>query len=101
MPGSTSEFQSSRSNSQIPLGESTVTVLVQEPWQGSVRFKALARYDWDEMTGLLEDPMNYLQGCFGGGKFKLNFHQGWNFIATQNFKPEGEPKWKDLAEIEL
>ena len=83
------------------LGESTVTVLVQEPWQGSVRFKALARYDWDEMTGLLEDPMNYLQGCFGGGKFKLNFHQGWNFIATQNFKPEGEPKWRELAEIEL
>jgi len=83
------------------LGESTVTVLVQEPWQNTVRFKTLARYDWGEMTGLIEDPMNYLQERFGGGKFKLNFHQGWNFIATQNFKPEGEPKWKDLAEIEL
>ena len=83
------------------LGDSTVTVLVQEPWQNSVRFKALARYDWEEMTPLIEDPMNYLHEHFGGGKFKLNFHQGWNFIATQNFKPEGEPKWKDLAEIEL
>lgn len=82
------------------LGESTVTVLVQEPWQNSVRFKTLARYDWEEMTGLIEHPMKYLHEHFGGGKFKLNFHQGWNFIATQNFKPEGDPKWKDLEEIE-
>ncbi len=78
------------------LGESTVTVLVQEPWMNSVRFKELARYEWEEMTALLHDPMAYLSEHFGGGKFKLNFHQGWNFIATQNFKPEGEPKWQDL-----
>ena len=83
------------------LGESTVTVLVQEPWQNSVRFKALARYEWNEMTELIRDPMTYLGEHFGGGKFKLNFHQGWNFITTQNFKPEGEPRWKDLAEIDF
>lgn len=78
------------------LGGSTVTVLVQEPWQNSVRFKELARYEWEEMTPLIHDPMNYLLEHFGGGKFKLNFHQGWNFIATQNFKPEGEAKWKNM-----
>ncbi len=83
------------------LGESTVTVLVQEPWQNSVRFKALARYEWGEMTGVIQDPMNYLLENFGGGKFKLNFHQGWNFIATQNFKPQGDPKWKDLPAIDF
>lgn len=83
------------------LGESTVTVLVQEPWQHSVRFKALARYQPGEIADLLHDPTKYLFETFGGGKFKLNFHQGWNFVATQNFKPEGEPRWKDLPEIEI
>lgn len=83
------------------LAASTVTILVQEPWQNSVRFKALARYDWEGMAGLLQDPMEYLEATFGGGKFKLNFHEGWNFVATQNFKPQGEPKWKDMPEIEI
>ena len=82
------------------LGTSTVTVLVQEPWQGSVRFKALARYPWDEMTPLLHDPMSYLLETFGGGKFKLNFHEGWNFVATQNFKPQGEPKWHNMPDLD-
>ena len=82
------------------LGNSTVTVLVQEPWQGSVRFKSLARYTWEEMMPLLDDPMNYLLQTFGGGKFKLNFHEGWNFVATQNFKPQGEPKWHDLPDLD-
>ena len=83
------------------LGGTTVTVLVQEPWQNSVRFKALAKYQWGEMSELLQDPMVYLAENFGGGKFKLNFHEGWNFIATQNFKPQGEPKWKDLPGIDF
>jgi hypothetical protein len=80
------------------LSESTVTILVQEPWQNSVRFKQLAQHRCDEMTALLHDPMAYLTEHFGGGKFKLNFHQGWNFIATQNFKPAGEARWRDLPE---
>jgi hypothetical protein len=83
------------------LSDSTVTVLVQEPWQNSVRFKALARYEWGTMSGLIGDPMQYLLEQFGGGKFKLNFHRGWNFVATQNFKPQGEPKWKNLPEIDV
>ena len=82
------------------LASSTVTVLVQEPWQGSVRFKVLARYSWDEMMPLLDNPMNYLLETFGGGKFKLNFHEGWNFVATQNFKPQGEPRWQDLPDLD-
>lgn len=83
------------------LGQSTLTVLVQEPWQNSVRFKALAQYEWQEMTPLIQDPMTYLLEHFGGGKFKLNFHRGWHFVATRNFKPEGEPKWRELPEIDL
>lgn len=83
------------------LGDSTVTVLVQEPWQNSVRFKGLARYAGSEMLPLLEAPEDFLLAHFGGGKFKLNFHEGWNFIATKNFKPEGESRWEELPEIDF
>jgi hypothetical protein len=83
------------------LGESTVTVLVQEPWQNSVRFKGLARYSGTDMLPLLAEPEAFLLSHFGGGKFKLNFHQGWNFVATRNFKPEGESRWEELPEIEF
>ncbi len=83
------------------LSESTVTVLVQEPWQNSVRFKGLARHRVVDNLDLINDPMGYLFAHYGGGKFKLNFHQGWHFIATHNFKPEGAPRWHDLPEIEF
>lgn len=83
------------------VGECTVTILVQEPWRGSVRFKGLDRLPAVEAFDLLHDPEAYLFERFGGGKFKLNFHAGWNFVATQNFKPEGDPAWKHLPEIEF
>ena len=76
-----------------------MSVLVQEPWQTGVRFKGLAKYGPEEMMPLLNAPMEYLFEKFGGGKYKLNFHQGLNFIGTKNFKPEGEAKWEDLPEI--
>ncbi|MFQ5568838.1 MAG: hypothetical protein ACE5G0_04135 [Rhodothermales bacterium] len=82
------------------LSESTVTVLVQEPWQNSVRFKGLARHHVIDRLDLVHDPMTYLVEHYGGGKFKLNFHRGWHFVATQNFKPQGEPKWMKLPEID-
>jgi hypothetical protein len=83
------------------LSESTVTVLVQEPWKNSVRFKGLARYEASEMFDLLNDPEEFLRERFGGGKFKLNFHRGWNFVATKNFKPDGDPEWQEMPEIEF
>ncbi len=83
------------------LSGSSVTVLVQEPWRGSVRFKCLGRFDSGDMFDLLNAPETYLRDHFGGGKFKLNFHHGWHFVATQNFKPDGDPRWMDLPEFEL
>ena len=83
------------------LAESSITILVQEPFQNSVRFKGLARDKVLNLSELLTDPITYLARRFGGGKFKLNFHRGWNFVATRNFKPEGEPLWMDLPEIEF
>jgi hypothetical protein len=79
--------------------ESIVTILVQEPWQGTVRFKGLARHYADEIGELIVDPMVYLSTHYGGGKFKLNFHHGWNFVATINFKSQGAAKWQELPDI--
>lgn len=83
------------------LSASSVTVLVQEPWQNSVRFKGLERGTVAEKMNLLADPMTYLAERYGGGKFKLNFHEGWHFVATHNFKPEGAPRWQDAPAIDF
>lgn len=82
------------------LSGSTVTVLVQEPWRGSVRFKRLAVLGTENMFELLNRPEQWLESRYGGGKFKLNFHHGMHFVATRNFKPAGDPRWTDLPDIE-
>jgi hypothetical protein len=79
----------------------SVTILVQEPWQNSVRFKTLARLEAADATALYANPMTWLFDHYGGGKFKLNFHKGWHFVATQNFKPEGDPRWKEMPELRI
>ena len=78
----------------------SMKLMVQEPWMGTVRFKCLARYRSEEFTPMVLDPMGYLRERFGGGKFKVNFYQGMNFLATRNFKPEGEPKWVKMPELQ-
>ena len=82
------------------LADSTVTVLVQEPWRGSVRFKTLDRRRVSKWLELIREPEAVLKARWGGGKYKLNFHQGWQFIATRNFKPDGEPLWPNVPEFE-
>jgi hypothetical protein len=75
------------------------TLLVQEPWQGSVRFKRLLRLRGDEMRPFLSAPEAFLLERYGGGKFKMNFHHGLNFVSTRNFKPAGAPRWADVPEL--
>jgi hypothetical protein len=75
-------------------------LMVQEPWMGTVRFKSLARYRPEEFEAMVLDPMGHLSERFGGGKFKVNFYQGMNFLATRNFKPEGEAKWREMPELQ-
>jgi hypothetical protein len=79
--------------------EFTGTILVQEPWMGTIRFKRLARLPSAEMGAFLDDPGKFIGDRFGGGKFKLNLHHGLHFVNTKNFKPEGPPIWKDLPEL--
>ncbi len=78
----------------------SVTLMVQEPWMSTIRFKRLERLQADEMRPFLEAPEAYIAERFGGGKFKVNFHHGMNFVATKNFKPSGPPRWEALPELE-
>jgi hypothetical protein len=75
------------------------TILVQEPWQGTVRFKRLLKLRGDEMRPFLEAPEGFIRERFGGGKFKLNIHHGMNFVNTKNFKPEGAARWQAVPEL--
>lgn len=75
------------------------TILVQEPWQGTIRFKRLARLRGDDMRPFLEAPESFIRERYGGGKFKVNFHHGMSFVSTKNFKPEGPPRWQALPEL--
>ena len=79
--------------------EFTATIMVQEPWMRTIRFKRLVRLASAEMGAFLEDPKKFIGDRFGGGKFKMNLHHGMHFVNTKNFKPEGPPLWKDLPEL--
>ena len=79
--------------------EFTATIMVQEPWMGTIRFKRLVKLPSAEMDAFLEDPTQFIGDRFGGGKFKMNLHHGMHFVNTKNFKPEGPPLWKDLPEL--
>ncbi|HXG15788.1 MAG TPA: hypothetical protein VNK50_06035 [Calidithermus sp.] len=81
--------------------EMTVTIGVQEPFAGTIRFKWLARLDAGTMGPFADDPEGWIAARFGGGKFKVNFHHGLHFVATRNFKPAGEPRWQAAPELVL
>ena len=85
---------------KVLFPSTSVRLLVQEPVGNTVRFKLLAFFYADEMGPLVRDPMGYIKAHFGGGKFKINFYQGMQFLATINFKPEGPEIWRDLPELE-
>jgi hypothetical protein len=76
------------------------TLLVQQPWQGTIRFKRLLRLPGDEMRPFLEAPETFLRERFGGGKYKVNFHHGLSFVSTKNFKLPGEPRWAEVPEVD-
>jgi hypothetical protein len=79
----------------------TATIGVQEPWSGTIRFKWLVRLPSSEMESFLEDPTGWIGSRYGGGKFKMNLHHGLHFVNTRNFKPEGEPQWKNSPALDL
>jgi hypothetical protein len=80
--------------------ELSVTLMVQMPWMGTIRFKRLVRLAGEDMRPFLEAPETFIRERFGGGKFKVNFHHRMHFVNTKNFKPEGPPRWQELPELE-
>ena len=81
--------------------EFTATIGVQAPYAGTIRFKWLARLSAADMDPFLASPEGWIRERFGGGKFKVNLHQGLHFVNTKNFKPEGTPRWEDAPELLL
>lgn len=81
--------------------ECTATIGVQEPFAGTIRFKWLVRLGGREMEPFLEDPAGWIGARYGGGKFKMNLHHGLHFVNTKNFKPDGEPRWKEAPALAL
>lgn len=79
--------------------EFTATIGVQEPWQGTIRFKWLVRLPSADMADFLADPTAWLGERYGRGKFKMNLHHGLHFVNTRNFRPEGEPRWQDAPAL--
>jgi hypothetical protein len=79
----------------------TATIGVQEPFAGTIRFKWLVRLAPDDpaLDDFLADPPGWIGGRYGGGKFKMNLHHGLHFVNTKNFKPEGEPRWREAPEL--
>ncbi|HEU5323189.1 MAG TPA: hypothetical protein VFX28_20450 [Methylomirabilota bacterium] len=81
--------------------EFTVTVGVQEPFAGTIRFKWLVRLGPADAAPFLDDPEGWIAARYGGGKFKVNLHHGMHFVSTKNFKPAGAPRWSDAPALAL
>jgi hypothetical protein len=74
---------------------STVKIMVMELVGAILEFQDLAVHPYGsaEFSALMADPIGSLSRTYGGGKFKLSFYYGDQFVATQNFKVAGLPKW--------
>lgn len=79
--------------------ELSLTLMVQTPWMGTIRFKRLLRLRGDEMRPCLEAPEAFIRERFGGGKYKVNVHHRMHFVNTKNFKPQGPPRWQEVPEL--
>jgi hypothetical protein len=83
------------------LGESTATLWVMEPVGTTIRFMGLGRWPLAKVPDLLTDPNDFIAAGWGGGKFKVNFHRGDNFIGTHNFRTWGDERWREMEEVEF
>lgn len=81
------------------LAESTVTLYVMEPMGNTIRFKGLARWPLTEIPDFVGDPNAFIADRYGGGKFKTNFHHGFTFVGTHNFRTWGDPVWEQCDEV--
>ena len=80
------------------LGGSTATLYVMEPVGDTIRFKGLGKWPLPKVPDLLADPHAFIADHFGGGKYKVNFHDQLTFVGTHNFRTYGEEVWREMEE---
>ena len=80
------------------LGNSTATLYVMEPVGDTIRFKGLGQWKLAAVPALLADPHSFIADGYGGGKYKINFHDGFTFVGTHNFRTYGEERWREMDE---
>ena len=78
------------------LGASSASLYVMEPVGDTIRFKGLGRWGLSEVPDLLADPNGFIAEGFGGGKYKVNFHDGFTFVGTHNFRTFGDERWREM-----
>ena len=83
------------------LGHSTATLFVMEPVGATIRFRGLGRWKLSDVPDLMTDPHRFISDGFGGGKYKVNFHDGHTFVGTHNFRTWGDERWRELPEVEF
>ena len=83
------------------LQNSTATLYVMEPVGATIRFRGLGRWSLTDVSELMSDPNGFLARGWGGGKYKINFHDGATFVGTHNFRTWGDELWRDMPEVEL
>ena len=81
------------------LLRSTATLYIMEPIGDTIRFKGLGQWLLSEVPDLLSDPHAFIADRFGGGKFKINFHDRLTFVGTHNFRTYGDELWRDIDEV--
>jgi hypothetical protein len=99
--GTASDEQAMQSGFFSSLGNSTATLFVMEPIGDTIRFMGLGRWRLAEVSDLLSDPNAFIAERFGGGKYKINFHDGLHFVGTHNFRTWGEELWRNMEEVEF
>ena len=81
------------------LLRSTATLYIMEPIGDTIRFKGLGQWLLSDVPQLLADPHAFIADQFGGGKFKVNFHDKITFVGTHNFRTFGDELWRDMDEV--
>ena len=77
---------------------SSATLFVMEPVGDTIRFKGLGKWPLHAVPELLTDPHAFIADRFGGGKFKVNFHDALTFVGTHNFRTFGDELWREAKE---
>ena len=83
------------------LAKSTATLYVMEPVGMTIRFKGLGQWALTKVPELMSDPHGFIANRFGGGKYKVNFHDGHTFVGTHNFRTWGDEIWRGMDEVEF